>query len=576
MCTVYETVAEQQAATMAFLRIGIERSEKGVYVADAGGEDRARSVMRAHGIDVERALASDALLVTTSDRAYLHRGVFEPERMWAFWKDAARLARQQGFGSARCIGETDWLARGAPGVERWKEYESRLGDVALECRCSILCSYNRRLPSRMIRDAIRSHSLVVYRGALCRSMYYEPADVPGPERRERDVDRMLQHIVSHEVVEEELRRAYARNTEILESITDAFTAFDRDWRFVYVNQRAVQLLGKPRQELIGRVVWELFTEGIGMDHYHKFQKAMNERVPLVFDGYSPSSGRWYANHVYPTPDGLACYWSDITEIRRAQDELRRGAAYLAEGQRISHTGSWAWNVASGEIFWSLEHFRICGLDPAAFKPHIETAPRIIHPDDLPAARQAFDEATRERRDFAWQFRVLRPDGTIRHVRSVGHPVFDSAGELTEYVGTIADITEQKQAEEAVNAARAELAHVNRALTMGEFAASIAHELNQPLAAIVTNAEPARAGLGSAPPNTGEAADSLRRHRPRRGRAPSEVIVRTRELLARRQSQKAELRHRGCDPRRGAPDRAARRGRRRCRSTSRLPSKGCPP
>ncbi len=301
----------------------------------------------------------------------------------------------------------------------------------------------------------------------------------------------------------------------------------------------MQLLGKPREELIGRVVWEMYPDDVGMNHYHQFQKAMRDRVPMVFDGFSAGTNRWYQNHVYPTPDGVACYWNETTDVRRAQEELRRSETYLAEGQKISHTGSWALNLARGEVFWSTEHFRICGLDPRTFTPTIETAPKIIHPDDVPAARETWQNAWHAKREYAGEFQILRPDGTVRHVRSLGHPVLNPAGELTEYVGTIMDITEQKQSEDRLAELQDELTRVARATTLGELAASIAHEVNQPLAAIATSAAAGETWLAATPPNIGETAASLQRINRDATRA-GEVIARIRAMLARRPSEKAEL------------------------------------
>ena len=291
-------------------------------------------------------------------------------------------------------------------------------------------------------------------------------------------------ITERKRVEEELRRANAKITEILESITDGFSAWDQNWRYIYANERSVQLLGKPREQLIGRSVWDLFPEAVGTEAYHKCQQAMAERLPVDFEACFYS--RWYENYVYPTKEGLSVYWREITDRKRAEAALRRSEAYLAEGQKISHTGSWAWNVSTGELFWSVEHFRIFGLDPENFTPTIETARQLIHPEDAPAAIRAFDGAIRERNDFQWDFRIVRPDGTIRYVRSLGHPAFNESGDLIEYVGTIMDTTERKRAEEELRKTEAELTHVTRLTTMGELAASIAHEINQPLGAIVNN------------------------------------------------------------------------------------------
>jgi C4-dicarboxylate-specific signal transduction histidine kinase len=125
-------------------------------------------------------------------------------------------------------------------------------------------------------------------------------------------------------------------------------------------------------------------------------------------------------------------------------------------------------------------------------------------------------------------RIIRPDGTVRDIDSFAHPVFNDASELTEYIGTIIDITERKRADEALQNAQAELAHVTRLTTMGELAASIAHEVNQPLAAVVTNANAALRWLAAATPNLDEARDALRRVI-RDGNRASDVIARIRSL-----------------------------------------------
>jgi PAS domain S-box-containing protein len=178
---------------------------------------------------------------------------------------------------------------------------------------------------------------------------------------------------------------------------------------------------------------------------------------------------------------------DVTERRRAEEELRRSEAYLTEAQRLSHTGSWAWNLSTGEVFWSREIFRIFGLDPERTTLNIDLIKRLRHPEDRPLAEQTLDSAVRERKDFEFESRIVLPDGTIRHVRSVGRPVINDAGALVEFVGAVMDVTEGKMREEALRKSQADLAHVARVATLGEMSASIAHEVNQPLTAAVTSA-----------------------------------------------------------------------------------------
>jgi PAS domain S-box-containing protein len=299
-------------------------------------------------------------------------------------------------------------------------------------------------------------------------------------------------ITDRKRAEEGLKEANERIRMILDSITDEFNAFDRDWRFTYVNEPALLSIRRAkgeeltREDVLGKNVWEMFPEHVGSVFYQKYDEAMREHKAVHFEACSPGTDRWIEVNAYPTEEGLSVYCRDITERRRAEEKLRRSEAYLAEGQRMSHTGSWAWSVSTGELFWSLEHFRICGVNPETFKPTVATARQLIHPEDLAAANQAFDAAIRARSDFDRELRIIRPDGTIRFVHSVGHPAFNESGELTEYVGTIVDTTEGKQAEETLHKVQAELAHVSRVNMMGELAASIAHEIHQPLGAIVNN------------------------------------------------------------------------------------------
>jgi PAS domain S-box-containing protein len=143
----------------------------------------------------------------------------------------------------------------------------------------------------------------------------------------------------------ELSAAYARITEILESITDGFTAFDQNWRYIYVNERSVQLLGKPRDQLIGQSVWELFPEVVGTEAYRKCQQAMTEFVPLYFQAFFPALNKWYENFLYPTKEGLSVYWRDISERKRDEAALHEAQAELAHVTRVTTMGELAASIA---------------------------------------------------------------------------------------------------------------------------------------------------------------------------------------------------------------------------------------
>jgi len=135
--------------------------------------------------------------------------------------------------------------------------------------------------------------------------------------------------------------------------------------------------------------------------------------------------------------------TDIEERKQAEDSLRRSEGYLAVAQRISHIGSFAWKVSSGELFWSEENYRILGYEPGT-KPTQELIDQRIHPEDLPLVRQTRGRAARDGTDWDLQIRLLMPDGSVKHVRVRAHATRDDAGNV-EFVGAAADVTEQHEA-----------------------------------------------------------------------------------------------------------------------------------
>jgi PAS domain S-box-containing protein len=238
--------------------------------------------------------------------------------------------------------------------------------------------------------------------------------------------------------------------------------------------------------------------------------------------------------------GLALLTSSVDRrlttrsLELQEEKLRRSEAYLAEGQRLTHTGSWAWNVATRRsAYWSQENYRLFGFDPEEGIPSDEVFYQRVHPEDRDRVRrEVFLEKPEEGSHFEVDFRIVLPGGAIKYVRSTGHPVRNISGDLLEYLGTSIDMTERKRADEErerLRQAQADLAHVNRVTTMGELTASLAHEVNQPIAAAVTNANTCLRWLAGDTPNLEEARAAAMRV-VTDGRRAAEIISRIRLLF----------------------------------------------
>jgi PAS domain S-box-containing protein len=194
-----------------------------------------------------------------------------------------------------------------------------------------------------------------------------------------------------------------------------------------------------------------------------------------------------------------------------EEKLQRSEAYLAEAQRLTHTGSWAWRVAGGvALHLSEEWYRIYGFDPENGPPAFEERRQRTHPEDRVKWQGAIDRAIAEKSGYEVEFRILLPGGSVKHIHTVGHPVLNASGDLVQFVGSSTDITERKHAEEALRQAQTDLAHASRVTTMGELTASLAHEVNQPIAAAVTDANTCLRWLTRDQPDLEEAREAASR------------------------------------------------------------------
>ena len=357
-------------------------------------------------------------------------------------------------------------------------------------------------------------------------------------------------ITERKRAEEALRESETRFRTFVDHAPDALFIFDfEQGTIVDVNRQACESLGYTRQELIG-------TMGHAFDR--KVDRAVTESIAeRTAAGETVIDTHWHQRKdgtLFPVEAHTSQYWyggrrfllkvaRDITDRLQTEEALRRSEAYLAEGQRLSHTGSFAWSpVTLQSLFWSEEMCRIFGLNPQEGVPTIETFWQRIHPEDLDRTRELLLKAAHGNMEYEHEHRILLPDGTVKHIHVTGHPVVGENGQVVEYVGTAVDVTDRKRAEEERERLRqleADLAHIDRISMMGELAASVAHEVNQPLSGVVVNGNACLRWLAGDSPNLEEAREAVRRI-VRDGKRAGDIITRIRALATKTATAKERL------------------------------------
>ena len=376
------------------------------------------------------------------------------------------------------------------------------------------------------------------------AIYYSEPRTPTPEQQ--DLITQFSHVASIAIERAQsdaaLKQGEARKAAILNAALDCIITIDHEGRVIEFNPAAERTFGYPRNEIVGKQLADAIIPPAlrkkhqqGMARYLATgeTRLIGRRVEMTAvraDGSEFPVELAISRIPLEGPPSFTCYLRDITERKQSEEALQRSGAFLAEAQHLSRTGSLSWCVATGEIVWSDQVYRIFEFDQAA-PVTLELIATRVHPEDIPLMKDMIAQARMEAEDFEYEHRLLMPDHSVKHLHLVAHATRNRNGQL-EYIGAVQDVTKRRISEEALEDTRSELARVSRIASLGALTASIAHEVNQPLAGILTNASTCMRMLAADPPNVDGARETARRTI-RDGNRASDVIVRLRALFGKR-------------------------------------------
>jgi PAS domain S-box-containing protein len=347
-------------------------------------------------------------------------------------------------------------------------------------------------------------------------------------------DRLVQE-------EKELKYSEARKAAILESALDCILTIDHEGCITEFNAAAEHTFGYRRDEVLGMPLANVIVplslrekHRQGFAHYLATGEArvLGKRIETMAvraDGSEFPVELAITRIPLEGPPSFTGYLRDITERKRAEQELQRSEAFLAEAQHLSRIGSFSWRVATDEIAWSEQLYRIFEIDRHA-QVTFELIGARIHPEDLSVFQEHIERSRQDRGDVQIELRLQMPDGAVKYIHVAAH--FRGDRSRMEYIGAVQDVTERRSSEEALSKARSDLAHVARVTSLGVLTASIAHEVNQPLSGIVTNASTCLRMLAADPPNVEGARETAQRTI-RDGNRAAEMITRLRALFSKK-------------------------------------------
>jgi len=336
LCCIYETEQEHRALLTPFMRQGLDRGEKIVYIVDARSAEQILSYLREVGLDVKDYLNSGQLKVLLVDESYMLEGVFDPDGMIRLLEKETRRALDEGYSALRVTGEMSWALRGLPGSERLMEYESKLNMFFPGNKCLAICQYDRRkFKPKVLLDVLTTHPIAIVGTEVFDNFYFmPPKDTLGTNPEKAVLNNWLGNLRERKRTETILRESEKTARAFLNASTDSGILIDRDGLIIDINDKMARDLGKTRKEMIGKIIYDYLPEDLAQQRKAIGFVAAGRQKPIHFE--DQRENRWLENSVYPilNSDGeierFAIFSRDVTERKQVQEEMTRLGRFTAE------------------------------------------------------------------------------------------------------------------------------------------------------------------------------------------------------------------------------------------------------